>query len=186
MTDRRDAFERTVVVHADAAYNLAAWLLRNRVDAEDLVQDAFLRAFRSFDAFSGKDAKPWLLAIVRNLAYTALSARGRAANVVSLDEALAVRGEGASAPFFVSFDPDPEAAAINRAEAARLRKALAALPPLFRETLVLREMEDLSYAEIAAVMGVPAGTVMSRLARARVQLKVLLGEQDGTDGQHAM
>lgn len=186
MTGRRAAFERIVVVHADAAYNLAAWLLQSRADAEDLVQEALLRAFRSFDGFSGENAKPWFLAIVRNLAYTALSARRRGANVISLDDAIAGRNDVANLPALASPDTDPETAAIERLEAARIREAIAALPPPFRETVVLREMEELSYAEIAAVTGVPAGTVMSRLARARAQLKANLVGSNGTNGQHAL
>lgn len=134
-----------VLPHLDAAYNLARWLARSGADAEDVVQEAFLKAFQSFDQHRGTDARPWLFAIVRNCCYTMLKKKKQ---WVPLDE---------SAP---SQEPP-----IVQTEA--IEDALRKLPPEFREAIVLREMEDFSYKEIAEVTQVPIGTVMSRLSRAR-------------------
>lgn len=154
MDDRRRRFEQLVLPHLDAAANLARWLARS--EADDVVQEAMLRAFRSFETFRGGDAKPWLLAIVRNCHLTAI---GRKKVTTSLSE-----DEPAS-------EPDPEAMAARADQARKLATAVAALPVEFREALVLREMEDMSYREIATVTGVPIGTVMSRLARGRALLR---------------
>lgn len=156
MDDRRRRFEQTVLPHLDAAVNLARWLTRSMPEAEDVVQEAVLRAFRSFETFRGGDAKPWLLAIVRNCHLTAMG-RKRATTSLSEDEPAS--------------DPDPEVMAARADQARKLATVVAALPPEFRETLVLREMEDLSYREIATITGVPIGTVMSRLARGRTLLR---------------
>ncbi len=170
MTDeRQQRFRATVLPHLDAAYNLARWLVRDARDAEDVVQDAMLRALRHFDGFRGRDARRWLLAIVRNAAWAWLGAR-RPADLVepgddSLDAAFAL-----AAP-----DLDPESRAIRAAERRAVDAALAALPVVFREALILRELEELSYREIAQVLDVPIGTVMSRLSRGRTLLAVALG-----------
>jgi RNA polymerase sigma factor (sigma-70 family) len=162
MDERRRRFEQLVVPHLDAAHNLARWLSRASSDAEDVVQEALLRAYRAFDGFRGSDAKPWLLAIVRNCHYTAAAQKHR-------HRAEPLPGEG---EMEIAADvADPEAQAIDSDRARRLNLAIAALPPEFRETLILREMEDLSYREIADVTGAPIGTVMSRLARARSLLR---------------
>jgi len=180
MHDRRRRFEAEALPHLDAAYNLARWLSCSASDADDIVQDAFLRAYRSFDRLRGADAKPWLLAIVRNCCWTA--ARRRSRWVVGLpadgwDETAGGSPEPLSGE-------DPLQAAIRAEEARSLDAAIAALPAGFREVLILREVEDLSYREIATVTGAPIGTVMSRLARARLALKDRWRGQTGgpTDG----
>ena len=162
MDDRRRRFEAQALPHLDAAYNLARWLARSQTDAEDIVQDAMLRAFRAFDGFRGGEIRPWLLAIVRNCWRDAGAAQARRRQIGLSDaEADRVATDAAG--------PDDLAAA---ASDARLLDALiAALPEEFREVLILREMEDLSYREIAEATGVPIGTVMSRLARARGLLR---------------
>ena len=161
MDDARERFSRTVLPHLGAAYNLARWLLRDAHDTEDVVQDAMLRALRSFGSLRGSDARPWLLAIVRNAAFACLRAR-RPADLHELDADELDAALAGSGP-----DLDPEALLIRQAEAQMLNEAVAALPVVYREALILRELEDLSYREIAHVTDVPIGTVMSRLARAR-------------------
>ena len=162
MDERRRHFERLVLPHLDAAHNLARWLTRASQEADDVVQEAFLRAFGAFDGYRGGDAKAWLLAIVRNCHYTQLARRNR-----QRSEPLPEPGERELAASL----PDPELTAIGADEARMLNRAIAALPEEFRETLILREMEDLSYRDITTVTGVPIGTVMSRLARARTLLR---------------
>jgi RNA polymerase sigma-70 factor, ECF subfamily len=151
LTDRA-RFEELVLPHVDAAYNLARWLTRNDHDADDVLQDAMLRAYRFFDQLRG-DARPWLLAIVRNACWSWLQAN-RPAELTVEEEA-------------PSEAPGPEALALRELERRALNEAIGTLPVPFREALVLRELEDLSYKEIARIAGVPIGTVMSRLARAR-------------------
>jgi RNA polymerase sigma-70 factor (ECF subfamily) len=159
MDDRRRRFEAQALPHLDAAYNLARWLSRSPVDADDIVQDAMLRAFRAFDGFRGGDAKAWLLTIVRNCWLSAGAATRRRGHTSLEDENL-------EAP-----ETDPEQTAIEAGTKRRLDAMIAALPEDFREVLILREMEDMSYREIAEITGVPIGTVMSRLARARATLR---------------
>lgn len=157
MTDRR-RFEQQVLPHIDAAFNLARWLTRNDHDAEDVVQDAMLRAYRHFEGLRG-EARPWLLAIVRNACFSWIQ-RNRPAEVAAgLDGDAA---EAATPPA-----DGPEALLARELDRRMLNKAIAALPLQFREVLILRELEDLSYREIARIADVPIGTVMSRLARAR-------------------
>jgi len=170
-------FERVVLPHLDAAHNLARWLVRDAALADDVVQDAALRAFGYFGSFRGGDARAWLLRIVRNVAYGALAARQRG-GTISLDGAGPGAGPGAGDvhPALRVADPahDPEAA-LNHCEGiTQLEQALAALPAELRECLVLRELEELSYKEISHVIGAPIGTVMSRLWRAR---RALLGSK---------
>ena len=143
MSDRRARFEAQALPHLDAAYNLARWLARPPLDADDIVQDAMLRAFRAFDSFRGDNVKPWLLSIVRNCFLTAAGQSRRTRTVPIEPDGESETGD----PALVADAPDPEA------------------------VLVLREMEDLSYREIAQITGSPIGTVMSRLARARGMLK---------------
>jgi RNA polymerase sigma-70 factor (ECF subfamily) len=164
-------FERVALPHIDAAYNLARWLVRNPADAEDVVQDAYLRAFRSFAQFAGSDIRPWLLTIVRNVAYRTLAARKRTANVISIEDALLARDDRFVSQELVSAEPSAEQVLVMQAEHAMVHAALAELAPAFREVVVLRDLEGLSYRDIAQVTAVPIGTVMSRLARARSQLK---------------
>jgi len=167
MIDRRRRFEAQALPHLDAAYNLARWLARSPVDADDIVQDAMLRAYRAFDSVRGEDVKPWLLTIVRNCFLTVASQTKRKQNVpLPADDEVALTD-----PALTVSDPDPEAAIIKKEDHRQLDDLLAALPAEFREVLVLREMEELSYSEIAQITGAPMGTVMSRLARARALLK---------------
>lgn len=179
-------FERAALAHMDAAYNLAYWLLRNPADAEDVVQDAYLRAFRAFDQRTGSDIKPWLLAIVRNVAYRWLAVRQRHSNVISLDAALPARDCDGAFLEAASDEPSAEEMLVGRAEQALVRRALAELPPAFREVIVLREFEELRYQDIAAVTGVPIGTVMSRLARARDQLRERLTRLMAKENKNAL
>jgi len=155
-------FQQTVLPHLDAAYNLARWLTRNEQAAEDLVQDSFVRAFQSFGGFRGGDARAWILAIVRNTCYTWLAKNKAHAPVVEFDDEI----ETADAEAL-----DPATLAARGADGEAVRKALDELPAEFREVVVLRELEGLSYQEISAVAGVPVGTVMSRLSRARKRLE---------------
>jgi RNA polymerase sigma factor (sigma-70 family) len=185
---RRADFEQTALEHLDAVHSLAFWLVRNRADAEDIVQETYLRAYRAFGTFQGDAIKPWLLTIARNLAYTWLTRRQRMAKVISFEDAVSARGsDGVAVPMqFASGEPSPEARLVAQAEAELVDRGLSALPLPLRETIVLRELEDLSYQEIADVMGVPIGTVMSRLSRARTRLKALLGEIFAKDDRDAM
>jgi len=162
MDNSARSFEALALPHMDAAYNLARWLSRSTVEADDIVQEAMLRAFRAFDSFRGDNIRPWLLTIVRNCWRNRAGERQRRDHVPlpAEDERPLV------------FDgPDPEAEAIRSHQARRLEAAVAALPDDFREVLILREMEDMSYREIAEAISLPIGTVMSRLARARALLK---------------
>jgi RNA polymerase sigma-70 factor (ECF subfamily) len=166
-------FEQQALPHLDAAYSLAFWLMRDRADAEDVVQDAYIRALRGFDGFRGDAIRPWLLAIVRNVAWRALAVRRRAINnVIPIESAYARAGEDDPGPMDIPSDePSAEARLIEAGDRTLLTRALDAMTPLFREALVLREIEEMSYAEIAAVLGIPQGTVMSRLSRARAELR---------------
>jgi RNA polymerase sigma factor (sigma-70 family) len=183
----RTNFEQAAMPHLDAAHNLAYWLVRSRADAEDIVQDAFLRAFRAYDTFRGDDIKPWLLAIVRNVAYRWLSVSQRTSNVVPIEEAFGSRsGETLAEAQLASEEPSAEALLIGAQERTRVLDALARLPPAFREVLVLREIEELPYGEIADVIGSPIGTVMSRLSRARAELRTMLKASIEKDEKDAM
>ena len=165
----RASFERELLALLPAAYSLAFLLLRVRADAEDAVQDASVRAFRAYGQLEG-EVKPWLLAIVRNVCYRRLQARRRATNVISLDEALGAPG-GGNVDALRARDRSPEEAVVLDAERSMLAQALQRLAPVFREVVVLREIEELSYREIADVIGAPIGTVMSRLSRGRRDLR---------------
>ena len=166
MDDKRQRFEAQALPHLDSAYNLARWLARSRVDADDIVQDAMLRAYRGFDSVRGHDVKPWLLAIVRNCFLTAVAQSGRRTHM-PLPGDDPENGDAAIA----DDAPDPEVSAIQADHSRKLSRVISTLPQEFREVLVLREMEDLSYGDIAQVTRVPIGTVMSRLARARSMLR---------------
>jgi len=161
-----ERFERVVLPHLDDAYTLARYLVRDEHDAQDAVQDAVLRALRYFESYREGDARAWLLAIVRNCCLT-WHRRGRIQRAsVPLADADLVDISGAR---------ETDARAIARSERAALERAVAALPVEFREVIVLREVQELSYREISDVVGVPIGTVMSRLARARKRLAATLG-----------
>jgi RNA polymerase sigma-70 factor (ECF subfamily) len=161
-----ERFERVVLPYLDDAYTLARYLLRDEHDAQDVVQEASLRAFRYFDGYSGGDAKAWLLAIVRNCSLTWRHRHRADAHTVSFID-------GVDSP--ADDGNEADTAAIESSERARVQRAIDALPAEFREVIVLREVQELSYKEISDVAGVPIGTVMSRLARARRRLAVLLG-----------
>ena len=164
MTDQTNspAFEEAVLPHLDAAYNLARWLTRNTHDAEDVVQEAYLRAFRFFGGFRGGNARTWLLKIVRNTCYTWMHQNRAQQTADVFDEQLHTD---------TSESKNPETFLLQKADGRLLRQALEELPTVFREVLLLLELEGLSYKEIAEVQGIPVGTVMSRLARARHRLR---------------
>jgi RNA polymerase sigma-70 factor, ECF subfamily len=154
-----------VLPHLDAAYNLARWLTRNPDDAQDMVQEAYLRAFKFFDALRGADSRAWLLTIVRNTCYTWLQQKRQRDLAVSFDEDVH-SVENARA--------EPATLVLKSASHQMLKEALEELPAEFREVVVLRDLEGFSYKEIAEIAKIPPGTVMSRLARARERLKQLL------------
>jgi len=166
MDDKRVRFEAQVLPHLDAAYRFARWLSFSPADADDVVQDAILRAFRGFDALRGSDVKSWLLAIVRNCHFTAAKQQQRRAHVPLPEENDAQDGHAMTAT-----TPDPETDTIRADHKKALERLMAALPEEHRTVLMLREIEEMDYAQIAAVTQVPIGTVMSRLARSRAALK---------------
>jgi RNA polymerase sigma-70 factor (ECF subfamily) len=166
---RRARFAALALPHLGAAYNLARWLTRDDHDAEDVVQEAYLRAYRFFDAFDGDDARAWLLAVVRNTCWTWLKRNRPPQPTTPFDE----ERHGTDA------DAGPEGALLRQADAELLRRALEELPEELREAVVLRELEGLSYKQIAAVTGAPAGTVMSRLSRGRERLRRCLERLGG-------
>jgi len=171
-------FGELALPHLDSAYNLARWLLREDRDAEDVVQEAFLRAFKAFGGLRGDNARPWLLAIVRNTCYTWLARHRRAELDVPYDDETHGAGDGVDAPGGGLGD-NPEAI-LARADDARLvNEVLAHMPVGYREVIVLRDIEELSYREIADVAGLPIGTVMSRLARGRKLFLARFGELRG-------
>jgi RNA polymerase sigma-70 factor, ECF subfamily len=155
-------FEQAILPHLDAAYNLARWLTRNPQDADDVVQEAYLRAFRFFNGFRGENARTWLLKVVRNTYYTWLHKNRAQQPTTAFDEELHSNATESQSP---------ETLLLRNADRQLLSRALEELPQIFREVLVLLELEELSYKEIADVLGVPIGTVMSRLARARHRLR---------------
>ena len=163
--------------HLDAAYNLARWLTRNPHDADDVVQEAYLRAFRHYGGFRGGDGRAWLLTIVRNTCYTWLRQNRRGDREVEYNETEASLDtqEADDAP---AHSADPQTLILRAEDKARLEAAMWKLPPEFREILVLRELEELSYKDIAAIAVIPIGTVMSRLSRARLQLRRLLNAME--------
>lgn len=170
----RQSFETLVLPHLDAAYNLARWLLRDEPAAEDAVQEALMRAFRYIDSLRGDNARPWLLGIVRNTCYTMLERQRNGPDMVDFDNvefeaALAWPEHGAG---------DPAAHLQRQRTRAHVDAAIRALAPPLREVIVLREFEDLEYAEIAQIMAVPVGTVMSRLSRARDKLRGVLSQSN--------
>jgi RNA polymerase sigma factor (sigma-70 family) len=158
-------FEEVVLPHLDAAFNYARWLTKSEADAEDVVQDAAVRALRFFSSLRNDDARSWLLTIVRHTWY------GRFSKVGSADQHMVLNEMQDERP---DEQLDPEALVIQRQAVERVQRAIEELPVDFREVIVLRELEGLSYKEIAAVVGVPIGTVMSRLARGRERLLALL------------
>jgi RNA polymerase sigma factor (sigma-70 family) len=167
-------FEKIVLPHMNSAFNVARWLTRNDEDAKDVVQEACLRAYRFFERFRNEDARAWLLSIVRNTFYTwHQQNRGQAKETTMFDEELHSPDTG-----FEDADCSPEALLTRRQNHVRVHRALQELRLEYREVLVLRELEGLSYKEIAAIVGIPMGTVMSRLGRGRQQLAALLAPTD--------
>ena len=166
---RRIRFENQMLPLMSEAYNLARWMMKNEPDAHDAVQDAYLKAFRYFGSFHGDSGRAWLLRIVRNVCYDALRARDSQRNIVSLDEETAAEVPDSK--------PAPNVLAIQNSTKLRIREALEALPLEFKTVIILREFDGCSYKEISDIAGVPVGTVMSRLARARRQLAALLQEE---------
>ena len=157
--------EEALLPHLDAAYNLARWLTRDSRDAEDVVQEAYLRALKHFDTFKGGDARPWLLRIVRNTFYTWIQHNRSTEAIESFDDEEDV---------FISEAPNPEMLLLQESDKQIVRRALRKLPTQFLEIIVLREFEELSYQQIADLAQIPIGTVMSRLARARKRLAQLV------------
>ncbi len=170
-------FEQIILPHLDAAYNLARWLLRHDHDAEDAVQDAFVRAYRSFDQFRGADGRPWILTIVRNVCYSRLRDSRRAEAVEPFDD---------DAHGVIADGPEANAAAWQEIRSEMLQQALAQLAPESREVVVLHSLEGLSYRDIAAVTNVPIGTVMSRLARARQKLEATVLDLAAKESSHGL
>lgn len=170
-------FRQVVLPYLTDCYGLARWLTGDRADAEDVVQEACLQALRSIHGFAGANARAWTLTIVRHTAYRWLR-KNRSAALVMVDDLEALeRAQADGGTSGNGGDANPEAALIAKTEAARLERAIAALPIPFRETLMLRDVQGLDYREIADVTGVPIGTVMSRLARARGRLIAALGKE---------
>jgi RNA polymerase sigma-70 factor (ECF subfamily) len=181
-SSRRAQFERVVLPHLDAAYNLARWLTRNDHDAQDVLQDSCVRAFRHFDGFHGGNARAWLLTIVRHTGYSWLEQNRGHVPMTAFDEQLhspggdGGHGNGGGAP------ADPEALLGQKRAQQQVQRCLEELPVEFREVMILRELEGLSYKEIGAVAAIPIGTVMSRLSRGRDLLQQMLVEAAIKDG----
>ena len=171
----RVRFEMLVLPHLDAAFNLARWLLRSGADAEDVAQEAMLRAFRFFHDFHGADVRAWLLQIVRNTCYTWMEKNRHVKNMTEFDEDL-----------HWLRSPTPEMLAIAGDNRERLTRALESLSPRFRELIVLRELEECSYKEIATIASIPIGTVMSSLSRARRQLQLALADTARPEVNHEL
>jgi RNA polymerase sigma-70 factor (ECF subfamily) len=171
----RLSFEEVVLPHLDAAFNYARWLTKSDADADDVVQDAYVRALRFFSSLRGEDARAWLLTIVRNTWYGRFAKRAGSEQTLVFDEIKDERRDDGL---------DPEALLIQQQAVDGVRRAVEELPADYREMIVLRELEGLSYKEIAAVVGIPIGTVMSRLARARERLLAILGTAAAATGGH--
>ncbi|QOT75757.1 sigma-70 family RNA polymerase sigma factor [Cupriavidus basilensis] len=172
--DTAQRFETLLLPHMNSAFNVARWLTHNDQDAQDVVQEAYLRAFRFFGGFHGEDARAWLLSIVRNTFYTwHQQNRGHAAQTMMFEEDMHSLETSVA-----DHDDSPEAMLIRSQSQKQVHKALLGLRLEYREVVVLRELEDLSYKEIATIVGIPIGTVMSRLGRGRQQLAALLAPTD--------
>jgi RNA polymerase sigma factor (sigma-70 family) len=160
--DKFPKFEEVTLPHMTAAYNLARWLTRDDHDAQDVVQEAYLRALKFFGGFRGGDARSWLLRIVRNTCYTWLERNRQGEMAVDFSEEEVAKLQ--------TTDPNPETQMLKKGNAELIKRALDELPLEFREVVIMRELEELSYKEIADIANIPIGTVMSRLARARTKL----------------
>ena len=171
--DKQAQFEQTILPHINAAFNLARWLIKNDQDAEDIVQESCLRAYKYFASYHGGDSRAWLLTIVRNTCYTWLHDNQAQGLTVDLDEEMSTAA---------SDGDDPEQRLQIQADQQSVTQALEELPAAYRELIVLRELEGMSYKEIALIAAVPIGTVMSRLARARQRLKECLRQRHDEEG----
>jgi RNA polymerase sigma factor (sigma-70 family) len=180
--ERCRGFELLAMPHLDAAHNLARWLAGNPADAEDVVQDAYMRAYRYFDSFRGGNFRTWLLAIVRTAFFDWVS-ENRSNRMVFVAETPVAETAGIDAVTWTSPPRDPETLLMERIDSQTLSRLMGQLPAEYREVLLLREVEDLSYKEIATVISTPIGTVMSRLSRARLALRKLWLEQDEMEGE---
>jgi RNA polymerase sigma factor (sigma-70 family) len=170
---REERFQARVLPYLDSAFNLARWLTRSPQDAEDIVQEAFLRALKFFDSFHGEDGRAWLLGIVRNTFYTWYQQNKAQSQSIQFEDEL--HGDHLEdAADTLHAEHNPEALMIQNDNRRELRQALEALSVEFREVIVMRELEDLSYKQIAGIVGIPIGTVMSRLGRGRRQLAEIL------------
>ena len=165
--DKARRFRDAALPHLDAVYTLARYLMRSPADAEDAVQECYLRALRHFDGFRGTEVKPWLMAILRNVCRAEFARRAGTAVNAEADEDAA----DMAAPLWQEALPSAETQMLRQGDTETIRRLVAALPDSFREAIVLREINDLSYRDIADVVGAPVGTVMSRLARARAMLR---------------
>jgi RNA polymerase sigma-70 factor (ECF subfamily) len=174
--ERARRFRDAALPHLDDVYTLARYLMRNSADAEDAVQECYLRALRHFDSYRGPAMKPWLLAILKNVCYAEFARRGKHETPADFSE----DEPAAEAPMWQEPQANPETTLLRQQDDATIRRLVDALPRPFREAIVLREINDLSYQEIAEVAGVPVGTVMSRLARARSMLRAAWTSADGT------
>ena len=166
--ERSRRFHDTALPHLDAVYTLARYLLREPADAEDAVQECYLRALRHFDTFRGEDIKPWLLAILRNVCHVEFRRRSR---VVLYDANAVMDDREGTVPIWQSAEKSPESELEQKSDARTMQELVAALPETFREVILLREVQDLSYRQIAEIVGTPIGTVMSRLSRGRAILR---------------
>jgi RNA polymerase sigma-70 factor, ECF subfamily len=179
---RSRRFEAAALPHLDAAYNLARWLTRAEADARDVVQESYLRALQYFDSFKGGDGRAWLLTIVRNTAFNWMKRNRRPDIETMFDEN--VHGTAMLTAIGPAASATPETLLLQRADTEAVDRAIAALPLPFREVIVLRELEDLAYSEIAEIAGVPMGTVMSRLSRGRELLRKALTDPTAKERRH--
>ena len=181
---RLASLKHLLLPHLDAAYNLARWLTRSDADASDVVQEAYMRALTYFDGYRGENGKAWLLTIVRNTCYLWIQ-RNRPAAAVAFSPDVESEIDSAAIELGTA-TPDPEAVLLQESAGRLLNELIAKLPHPFREVLVLRELEDMSYREISEVLGLPLGTVMSRLARARGLLKQTWAQQNTPGEEHGV
>lgn len=179
--DRKRRFELLALPHLDAAFNLARWLAGNSADAEDVVQDAYLRAYRYFDSFQGGEFRVWLLSIVRN-SFLDWIKENRSGRLLFQAEP---EGETVD-PLWTERPRDPEALLLDSIDSQTLEQLMLRLPVEYREVLLLREVEDLSYKEIAVIVNTPQGTVMSRLSRARLALRKMWLGAHATEAAHGV
>jgi RNA polymerase sigma-70 factor, ECF subfamily len=175
--DKARRFRDAALPHLDDVYTLARYLMRNAADAEDAAQECYLRALRHFDSYRGPAMKPWLLTILRNVCYAEFARRGKGETPTDFADETA---SAEALPMWQEPQTSPESALLREHESEAMRKLIAGLPAPFREAIVLRELNDLSYQQIAEVAGVPVGTVMSRLARARSMLRSAWNVAEGS------